>query len=334
MFTLFKILALGTCLVIIVFLIIRIRRLKKQRGKKNIMEMLKVYTDRTYISQLAKEEEERKAKVNLLEKAGAGVQKLKLFEGYQRRLKEKILRAGLRIKPAEYLVINVIFLFIGIILGLIISGKFPVAMKPIVLLIGGIIGFIMPNFYLNMRANKRRRAFENQLVDILSLMSNALKAGYGFLQAAELVAKEAPAPASEEFKLMMRETALGLSTEEALDNMVNRIQSADFELVITAVMVQRQVGGNLAEILDKIAATIRERIRMQGEIRTLTAQGRLGGMVIAGLPFCIGLAFYFLQTEIMKQFLSHPFGKIMIVIGIILQSIGFFAIKKIITIEL
>ena len=160
--------------------------------------------------------------------------------------------------------------------------------NPLALLVGALIGFILPRFWLGRRKSGRLNAFNKQLPDTITLIANALRAGSSFLQAMELVVRESRPPISAEFGRVIREVNLGLPFEHALENMVRRVQSDDLELMATAISIQHQVGGNLAEILDSIAYTIRERIRIKGEIRTLTAQQRLSGYVVAVLP--IGLA--------------------------------------------
>ena len=154
--------------------------------------------------------------------------------------------------------------------------------------IGALIGFLLPRFWLNRRKSGRLNAFNKQLPDTITLIANALRAGSSFLQAIELVVRESRPPISTEFSRVIREVNLGLPFEQALENMVRRVRSDDLELMATAISIQHQVGGNLAEILDSIAYTIRERVRIKGEIRTLTAQQRLSGYVVGFLP--IGLA--------------------------------------------
>ena len=156
--------------------------------------------------------------------------------------------------------------------------------SPVILLIGVIIGFMAPRFWLNRRKSGRLKAFNKQLPDTVTLIANALRAGSSFLQAIELVVRESRPPISIEFGRVIREVNLGLPFEQALENMVRRVKSDDLELMATAIAIQHQVGGNLAEILDSIAYTIRERVRIKGEIRTLTAQQRLSGYVVGFLP--------------------------------------------------
>jgi len=222
----------------------------------------------------------------------------------------------------------------------IFSFVFPALGNPLALLIGALIGFFLPRFWLNRRKNGRLNAFNKQLPDTITLIANALRAGSSFLQAIELVVREARPPISTEFSRVIREVNLGLPFDQALENMVRRVRSDDLELMATAISIQHQVGGNLAEILDSIAYTIRERVRIKGEIRTLTAQQRLSGYVVGFLP--IGLAgFLFVAAPGFMDpmfdnppgIIGLPAGVIILAIGGFMMFIGFMLIRKIVDIE-
>ena len=201
--------------------------------------------------------------------------------------------------------------------------------------IGAVIGFCLPRFWLDRRKSGRLNAFNKQLPDTITLIANALRAGSSFLQAIELVVREARPPISTEFGRVIREVNLGLPFDDALENMVRRVRSDDLELMATAISIQHQVGGNLAEILDSIAFTIRERVRIKGEIRTLTAQQRLSGYVVGFLP--IGLAGFlfivapgFMDPMFDKppDILGLPAGVIILFVGGFMMFIGFMFIRK------
>src|SRR6187401_1879138 len=151
----------------------------------------------------------------------------------------------------------------------LLSALLPALGNPIVLLVGALFGFMLPRFWLGRRKSGRLKAFNKQLPDTITLIANALRAGSSFLQAVELVVRESRPPISTEFGRVIREVNLGLTFDVALENMVRRVKSEDFDLRATAVAIQHQVGGNLAEILDSIAFTIRERVRIKGEIKSL-----------------------------------------------------------------
>src|SRR5437660_4050132 len=195
---------------------------------------------------------------------------------------EQLQRADLKLRTSEFFLIQmgstVFFVLISLLrFGLPLGGL-------IQMIVFGIVGYMAPGFYVKYRINKRLKAFNNQLGDTLTLLSNALKAGYSFAQAIDTVAKNAVAPIGDEFGRAVREMNLGGSPDDALNNSTKRIASADFDLVTTAYSIHRTVGGNLAEILDNIAYTIRERARLKGEIAALTAQARASGSIISFLP--------------------------------------------------
>jgi len=266
----------------------------------------------------------------------------KVVEGrdFGANLARELARADLRLKPSEYL-----FIWLGSIVGvpvlLFILGFFLSALQsPLALLIGMLIGFMLPRFWLNRRKNGRLNAFNKQLPDTITLIANALRAGSSFLQAIELVVRESRPPISVEFSRVIREVNLGLPFEQALENMVRRVRSDDLELMATAISIQHQVGGNLAEILDSIAYTIRERIRIKGEIRTLTAQQRLSGYVVGFLPIALaGFLFVAAPGFMEPMFLNPPAvlglpaGVVILIFGGIMMFIGFMLIRKIVDIE-
>ena len=251
-----------------------------------------------------------------------------------------IARADLHLKPTEFMAIWA-GSTIGVpILMVFFSAFLPALRNPLFLLIGIFIGFLLPRFWLARRRNGRLGAFNKQLPDTITLLANALRAGSSFLQAIELVVRESRPPISVEFARVIREVNLGLPFEQALENMVRRVRSDDLELMATAIAIQYQVGGNLAEILDSIAYTIRERIRIKGEIRTLTAQQRLSGYVVAGLP--VGLAaFLFVAApgfmdpmfDDRVSVIGLPAGVIILALGGVMMFIGFLFIRRIVDIE-
>ena len=199
---------------------------------------------------------------------------------------------------------------------------------------------MLPRFWLGRRKSGRLNAFNKQLPDTITLLANALRAGSSFLQAIELVVRESRPPVSTEFGRVIREVNLGLPFEQALENMVRRVRSDDLELMATAINIQHTVGGNLAEILDSIAYTIRERVRIKGEIRTLTAQQRLSGYVVGFLPIALaGFLFVAAPNFMAPMFqnppeaLGLPLGVVILAFGGFMMFIGFLLIRKIVDIE-
>jgi tight adherence protein B len=216
----------------------------------------------------------------------------------------------------------------------------PTLGNPIAWLIAAIAGWWLPRFWLGRRKGKRLKAFNGNLADTITLIANSLRAGSSFLQAIEMVVREAQPPISTEFARVIREVNLGLPFEQALANLVRRVRSEDLELMTTAISVQHQVGGNLAEILDSIAFTIRERVRIKGEIRTLTAQQRMSGYVVAGLPIgLVGILMViapkFMDPMFQKppEVMGLPMGVVILAIGGVMMLMGFIFIRKIVDIE-
>ena len=215
------------------------------------------------------------------------------------------------------------------------------SVSPIALLLGVLFGFFLPRIWLGRRRSGRLGAFNKQLPDTITLLANALRAGSSFLQAIELVVRESRPPISTEFGRVIREVNLGLPFEQALENMVRRVRSDDLELMATAISIQHTVGGNLAEILDSIAYTIRERVRIKGEIRTLTAQQRLSGYVVGVPADRPGRLPVHRRTELhgcrcsstRPSILGLPAGVVVLIFGGFMMFIGFMLIRKIVDIE-
>jgi tight adherence protein B len=278
----------------------------------------------------------------LVQKSAALAQLNKAVEGrdFGANLLRDLGAADLKLKPSEY-----IGMWAGLTLGIpvilyLVGFVVPTLQSPLILLLGLFIGFMAPRFWLNNRKSSRLKAFNKQLPDTVTLIANALRAGSSFLQAIELVVRESRPPISTEFGRVIREVNLGLPFDIALENMVQRVKSEDFELMATAIAIQHQVGGNLAEILDSIAFTIRERIRIKGEIRTLTAQQRMSGYVVGGLPFFLALFIYLAAPKFFDPMFVSPPDVIGIPLGVILFGIallamgaGFYFIQKIVDIE-
>jgi Flp pilus assembly protein TadB len=195
------------------------------------------------------------------------------------------------------------------------------------------VGTILPQLYVQRKQRSRLILFNGQIADALILTANSLRAGYSFLQALDIASREMPAPISQEFARALKEMNLGIPTEEALEGMTQRIDSDDWDLVVTAVLIQRQVGGNLAQVLETIAETIRERVRIKGEISTLTAQGRISGIIISLLPIGLGAVMLILNKDYLFTLFSNPVGLMMVGIAFTSQIIGGVLIKKIVNIE-
>jgi tight adherence protein B len=246
---------------------------------------------------------------------------------------EQLQRADLKLRTSEYFMIQ---LGSAAILGLLVFFRFHLGAGPITLFftpIAPIAGYFLPGFYVKYRINQRQKKFNNQLGDTLTLLSNAIKAGYSFAQAIDTVAKNAVPPIGDEFARAVREMNLGGSPDEALQNITKRIASADFDLVATAYSIHRTVGGNLAEILDNIAYTIRERVRIKGEIATLTAQARASGTLITFLPIVLAAFMFFVTPTYFRPMFENFVGWILIAVGILMIFFGNLIIRRVVAIE-
>jgi len=247
------------------------------------------------------------------------------------RIARELARADLKFKVAEYLSIILFSTVGGGVIAWILGGRYPISF-----LIGAVIGYFAPSFYVRRQQKVRLNKFNDQLSDMLNLMVNGLRAGYSTMQAMEAVSKELPAPISDEFRRVVQEMQIGISMETALANLLRRIPSDDLDFVITAINVQREVGGNLSEILDTIAFTIRERVRIKGEVRVLTAQVRMSGTVLSMIPLGLTLTLWFLNPQYIMSFnRAGPFcTAIVAVLVVLLIGSGYFVMMKIADIEI
>jgi tight adherence protein B len=273
-------------------------------------------------------------------RAAAGVDRAVEQRDWGSDMARELARADLQLRPSEYLALRAAAIIGAPIIVFMLGATFvPGLGNPIALVVATVLGWWVPRFWVNRRKSKRLNAFNEHLADTITLVANALRAGASFLQAIELVVRETQPPVSTEFNRVIREVNLGLPFEQALSNMVRRVRSDDLELMTTAITIQHQVGGNLAEILDSIAYTIRERIRIIGEIRTLTAQQKMSGYVVAGLPIFLMLIISVIAPDFMSPMFGPPYvigipvGVIILAAGAIMMVIGFLAIRKIVDIE-
>lgn len=240
----------------------------------------------------------------------------------------QLIRGNISLKGGEFLVLQAFLFVLFFLIGLMLTQK----------IYGGILfavgGGILPRLWLKSAQKKKRRQFNNQLADALMVLANSLRSGFSLLQAMEMVSQEMPNPISGEFQLALREMTYGTATETALIHLSERVDSDVLDLLVTAMLIQRQAGGNLAEVLLNIHATIQDRLRILQEIKTLTAQGRISGYVIAALPFGIAAVLSMINPSYLSVLFTNPIGWAMLGGGIISQLIGFIIIRKIITIEI
>jgi tight adherence protein B len=241
----------------------------------------------------------------------------------------ELARADLKLKPAEYIIVMILSgLGTAVVFWFLMGRGISIPIFPI---IGFIVGLFLPRMYVRRQQNQRLVRFGDQLADMLNLMVNGLRAGYSTMQAMEAVSREMPVPISDEFRRVVQEMQLGIAMEQALDNLLRRIPSGDLDLVITAMNVQREVGGNLAEILDTISYTIRERVRIKGEIRVLTSQVMYSGRFLAMMPLIIIGVLWVVNRPYMMQFFSEPkiVGYVALAIAALLVISGYYVMTRI-----
>jgi len=270
----------------------------------------------------------------------AGLSRVMQGQDMSARLSTELARADLKLKPAEFVLAWIASPFVFVGAALLLSVVFSGLGNPVVLAVVAGIGAWFPRIYLKRRQKKRLQAFAGQLPDTITLLANSLRAGSSFLQGIELVTREARPPISEEFQRVVREMQLGLALQPALGNLSRRVASEDLELMVTAINIQSQVGGNLATVLDSIAYTIRERVRIQGEIQTLTAMQRYSGYVITALPVGLGAILFMISPQYIGPMFDRPpeafglpLGIVFFAVGLFSMAMGYLFIRRIVDIK-
>jgi len=248
-------------------------------------------------------------------------------------IRTNLARADVRLTVGEFLVIRFSTALAGFLLGFVAGrGLTQPILGLFVGLLFAIAGWLIPHYYLLWRARRRLQQFVNQLGDTIGLMANSLRAGYSLLQTLDLVARESSPPIADEFRRVVREVGLGVPVQEALEHMLRRVPSDDLDLLVTAIAINHEVGGNLAQILDVIGETIRERVRIKGEIRVLTAQQSLSGYVISLLPVGMAVIIFLLNPGYLTSLFTWPW--ICMPIGaVICMVLGFVIMRRIVAIE-
>ena len=243
------------------------------------------------------------------------------------KLEQVLQRAGLSLKPEEYLMFQWISTFLCAGILYLISGK-------VLLLTCGLpLGYLLPQWIVRRKQQLRIQKFNDGLPDMITVIVGSLRAGFSFPQSLKSVVEESGSPIREEIHQILKEMQYGTGIEEALQHLQDRMPSGDLELMIQAILIQRQVGGNLATVLDTIVQTIRDRNYIQRQVSTLTAQGRLSGIVIGLLPLVLGLTIYLINSDYIATLFTHPVGIALLAGGTLSGALGFFLIQKITTIE-
>ena len=242
------------------------------------------------------------------------------------KVRETILSAGIMLRVEEFVMIWISLTLVPGLLYYIVFGNIFGSFVIVA------ISAAIPPFYINRARGKRLAAFGTQLGDALLLISNGLRAGFSFEQVLETVAEEMPMPISQEFARVSRELKMGMTMEYSLMSLTERMENTDMRLLTSAVLIQRQVGGNLAEILDTISGTIQERIKIKKNIKTITAQGKISGIVIGAIPIVLFVLLSIINAEYMSMFYESLIGKILMGIAIVMEVLGFLVIRKMVTI--
>lgn len=260
----------------------------------------------------------------------AGVLRSIVSGAWLARIEADLDRADSNLQVIDFITIRIFLTGLGFAAGFLLLGW------PIGFLVGAVaaaVGFQAPQLWLNQRKTSRLKRLEAQLPETLNLIANSLKAGFGLLQALSQAASQAEEPLSSELKVAIHEMNVGSSVEEALLGLSERGGSYDLDLVVTAILIQRSVGGNLSEILETVAGTMRERVRIRGEINTLTAQQRMTGIVIGLLPVGVGIMFMVVSPDYITLLFTEGTGRLLLGVGVILEVVGVFIIRRILAIE-
>ena len=243
-------------------------------------------------------------------------------------LQKLLEQADMRVRAGNFLLLCVgSGIVLAVILALWQKDQPPLA------LVGLIAGFFLPYSYASYKRNKRFEKFEELFPEAIDTLARAVRAGHAFTTALELISTEVSEPVSGEFRALFEEQKFGLPVRDALLNLVDRVPLVDVKFFVTAVMLQRETGGNLAEILDNLSYVIRERFKIMRQVRVYTAQGRLTMMLLMGMPPVIVLAMLSMNPSFIRPLFSDPIGHGLLVIGMTLQTVGYFVIRKIIRIQ-
>jgi tight adherence protein B len=254
--------------------------------------------------------------------------------GFSRSLELMLDQADMPIKPFEFLLITAASGLVVGMIGLLQSarqGSGPGRVFFVMLMI--VLGCLLPLAVVHLRRSLRRQAFGRQLPDALQAIGNSLRAGFGFNQGMTVVANDLPAPISVEFARALREMNLGSTVDDVLQTMARRMQSIDFDLAVAGILINRQVGGNLAELLDNIVTTIRERVKLKAFIRVLTAQQRLSAWVVVAVPPVVLVVMFLGMRAYTSYLLVTRVGQVMLVVALCLQLLGGYIIRRIVSID-
>jgi len=245
-----------------------------------------------------------------------------------KRLEADLIKADIPIPVREVLTIKMILSLIAAIFSHYAAGS------TIFAILSSLFVYYSPRIIISYKKKERLKLFDEQLNEGIIILSSSLKAGYSFLQSLSIVVEETKEPLSKEFRKLLKEISLGIAEEDALKNLLFRVESEDLKLMVNVVLIQKDVGGNLSGILDNISEMIRDRQKIKNELKTLTAQGRLSGVVVMLIPVFLCAVFFVLNKSYMLLLFTTPVGLAMVVTGIVSELFGFLMIRKIVNIEM
>jgi tight adherence protein B len=243
-----------------------------------------------------------------------------------------LARAGLNLRVGEYVLLRALLATLGFVVPWILSGAAVAGL--IVGLVLAVVGIMAPALYVEMRKRRRRHAIERELAEGLAHIASAMRAGFALLQAIDSAARRLQPPLAQELAHLVTDVNLGRTLEEALADLNERIGSYDLDMVVTAILIQRRTGGNLSEVLDNVTETMRERDRVRGEIRVLTAQQRFAGIVLSVWPVALAAIFFLLNPDVMSNLWTTPVGLVLLISAAFLQLLGFLTIRRILAIDI
>ena len=325
-------LLIGFGVTLLVFCLMMIAISKKGVEEKKINDRMAYFSGvEVSLRNIRARESRKDNNINLTSKLyeavkalGARLEKFKKYSNLDRKMQQ----TGWPLLGSEF---QVVLLGCGLVGAIILGLLFMTAIHAFM---GFVSGCVLCLLVVLIRIHQRQKAFVNQMADMLNMISNALRAGFSFMQAMDHIASEMDDPVKTEVKKVIMDVNIGLSLENALNKMTDRVGSPDFNLVVAAVLIQRQVGGNLAQILDNISDTINDRVRMRREINTLTAQGKMSGVVLGCLPFALALLFQLINPSYLRPLFENPIGQMAVIGALILMAIGAGIIYKIVNIKM
>lgn len=271
---------------------------------------------------------DKKNRISILKILSTLIPKAWLNKEKDKRLEHELMKADLPVTVEELLVVKMLsssaFAFLA----------FAIFKNCFIVIVVCVLIWNVPRFIILKRKKDKIKNFDSQLNEGITIISNSLKAGYSFLQAIAVVSEETSDPFSKEFKKLLKEMSLGISEEDALKNLLSRVESEDLKLIINVILIQKDIGGNLSEILDNISETIRERQKIKNELKTLTAQGRLSGVILMLIPILLGITIYLFNRDYILLLFTTSIGLTMVAAAVLSELFGLLMIRKIINIDM